>query len=95
MAVAACEQMEKERDGSREETTKKRPNSSTDKGSKSGPRGESNGDPAQAGDVEKPQQPSEVAAVIVEEAPSTKRPENARKNLKRGANTGPGPVGES
>jgi hypothetical protein len=57
--------------------------------------GESNGDPATAEDVEKPQQPSEVAAVIVEESPSTKRPEKARKNPKRGANTGPGPVGES
>jgi hypothetical protein len=57
--------------------------------------GESNGDPANAEDVEKQQQPSEVAAVVVEEPPSTKRPEKARKNPKRGANTGPGPVRES
>lgn len=46
--------------------------------------GESNGDPAQAEDAEKSQQPSEVAVVIVEEASSTKRPEKARKNPKRG-----------
>jgi hypothetical protein len=66
-----------------------------DQGKQKWSQGESNGEPAQAEDVEKARQPSEVAAVVVEEPPSTKRPEKARKNPKKGANTGPGPVRES